>query len=466
MKTPTNITSRHPVSPMNRDFRFAPTNIRRRASKFFITTLGCKVNQYESDAIAQHLRGSGCAFVLREEKADLCIINTCAVTQKASMQSRQAVRQAIRSNPGARIIVTGCYAQTEPDEIRKIKGVHDIIGHADKHKIPELILSIEKKAGPSPALIRRNIFLEHDFKQIPATVLANRTRQFLKIQDGCDTFCTYCIVPYARGRSRSMPLENILENIKQLKQAGYHEVVLTGVHLGAYGLDLSPPASLTELLIRIHKSKTIDRVRLSSIEPLELTDDIIKLVAETDSFCHHFHIPLQSGDDLILKKMHRPYTRSFFKDLVIKINKSIPDAAIGVDILVGFPGETEKAFENTYSLIEELPITYLHVFPFSPRSGTPASGYQHKVPSEVIKARCQKMRVLGNGKKRDFYKKIIGAKVEVLIEGKRDRSTGFLKGITSNYVPVLVKGDDDLENTMVQVVIDRLNNNTVFGTLY
>ena len=440
--------------------------IRSPVTSFTITTLGCKVNQYESDAIAQHLQNSGCVPVHPEKGADLCIINTCTVTQKASMQSRQAARQAIRSNPGARVIVTGCYAQTEPDEIKKIKGVHYIIGHADKHKIPKMVLSVNNKYPPFPTLIRRNIFLEHDFKLIPATVFGTRTRQLLKIQDGCDTFCTYCIVPYARGRSRSMPLETVLENIKQLEQAGCHEVVLTGVHLGAYGLDFSPQTSLTELLNRIHESTAIARVRLSSIEPLELTEDIIKLVAETGNFCNHFHIPLQSGDDFILKGMHRPYTSWFFRDLINKINELIPDASIGVDTMIGFPGESEKAFENTYSLIEELPVTYLHVFPFSSRSGTPACGYPQKVPSEIIKKRCQKMRELGNIKKRNFYNKFTGKKVEVLIESKKDGHSGFLKGITSNYIPVHINGEDNLKNTIVQIRIDSIEgNNRVFGAL-
>ena len=405
----------------------------------------------------------GCVPAGAEDLVNLCIINTCTVTQKASMQSRQAVRQFIRSNPKAQIIVTGCYAQTEPDELKKIDGVHHIIGHGDKHNIPDIVLS-QEKGLPSPSLTLRNILHEHHFKQIPVTVFGNRTRPFLKIQDGCDTFCTYCIVPYARGPSRSMPLESILKNIHCLKQTGFHEVVLTGVHLGAYGLDLSPQTSLTALLDHIRDSNAIDRVRLSSIEPHELTQDIIKLVAETDIFCPHFHIPLQSGDDRILKKMHRPYTSSFFIDLIVKIKDHVSDAAIGVDILIGFPGETEKAFENTYSIIEKLPVTYLHVFPFSPRPGTPAGKYPQKVPQKTIKARCEKMRRLGNEKKRIFYGTFIGKTVKVLIEGKREKATGLLKGITSNYIPVHVVGKDDLFNTLVQVKIKKIRkNNTVFG---
>jgi threonylcarbamoyladenosine tRNA methylthiotransferase MtaB len=328
-----------------------------------------------------------------------------------------------------------------------------------------MVLSKEKE--PYPHLIRQNILSEHHFEHTPAAVSGNRTRPFLKIQDGCDSFCTYCIVPYARGRSRSMLIENVLKNIKQLKQAGYHEAVLTGVHLGAYGLDLSPKTDLTELLHRIVDINPIDRVRLSSIEPHELTDDIIELVAKADIFCHHFHIPLQSGDDLILKKMHRPYTRSLFRNQIRKINELLPDAAIGVDTLIGFPGETQKAFENTYSLIDELPVTYLHVFPFSARKGTPASSYQQPVDSKTIKVRCKIMRDLGHIKKRDFYKKFTGKTVEILIEDKRDKSTGLLKGITSNYIPVHVNGDDNLKNTLVPVKIDSVKiDNTVFGTLF
>ncbi len=443
--------------------RLIESSSRNHSPKFRISTLGCKVNQYESDAIAQQLKDMGYVPASAEDPSDLCIINTCTVTQKASMQSRQAVRQLIRSNPEAQIVVTGCYAQTEPDEIKKIDGIHHIIGHGNKHNIPDIVLSQEKCPSP-PSIARKNILNEHYFSQLPVTIYGNRTRPFLKIQDGCNAYCAYCIVPYARGRSRSMPLEKVLENIRDLKEAGFHEVVLTGVHLGAYGLDLSPQTDLTALLDHIRKLQPMDRVRISSIEPHELPDEMIKIVSESDIFCHHFHIPLQSGDDGILKKMNRDYKRSFFKNLVIKIKEHIPDAAIGVDTLIGFPGETEKAFENTYSLIEKLPVTYLHVFPFSSRPGTPADKYPQKVPQKTIKARCEKMRRLGNEKKRIFYESFMGKPVEVLIEGKRDKATGFLKGLTSNYIPVHVVGKDDLLNTLVQVNIEKIKKNTtVFG---
>ncbi|MEA3280120.1 MAG: tRNA (N(6)-L-threonylcarbamoyladenosine(37)-C(2))-methylthiotransferase MtaB [Thermodesulfobacteriota bacterium] len=438
---------------------------------FNIITLGCKVNQYESDAISQSLQEAGWVSALKGEKTDLFIINTCTVTQKASMQSRQAVRQAIRFNPKACIIVTGCYAQIEPDEIKKIKGVHYIIGHPDKHKIPEIIISRKEKHSPIPEFrpltIRNDVAREHNFQ--PTFVIAasgNRTRPVLKIQDGCDNFCTYCIVPYARGRSRSMPLENVLENISRLSKSGYHEVVMSGIHLGCYGMDLLPETRLADLLKSIHETRAIKRVRLSSIEPDELNDDIIKTVADSDIFCHHFHIPLQSGDDLILKRMHRHYSRTFFRDMVIRIREMIPDAAIGVDVLVGFPGETEKAFENTYLLIKKLPVTYLHVFPFSARKGTPANNYPDQISPDTIKIRCQKMRELGTNKKMEFYKRLIGKKVEVLIEGAQSNYTGHLKGMTSNYVPVFVRGKDNMKNCIVQARIDELcGKNAVLGRI-
>lgn len=423
--------------------------------KFIITTLGCKVNQYESESLARSLRDDGWASPAEGESADICIINTCTVTQKAAMQSRQVIRQAIRSHPKACIVVTGCYAQTEPDAIQKIEGIHEIVGHEDKHKLGKWKLEDGEWK-----------MKEAEQSGFPFPVSAFRTRPFLKIQDGCNAFCTYCIVPYARGRSRSMPPDEVLENILRLKAAGFHEVVLSGIHLGCYGLDLSPSVRLHDLLRRICDSNAIERVRLSSIEPNEITEDIISLTAESDILCRHFHIPLQSGDDTILKQMHRPYTGAFFTELITQIHEKIPDAAIGVDTLIGFPGETKAAFENTYRTIETLPVTYLHVFPFSSRKGTPASTYSDKVPAGLIKARCQKMRELGISKRRGFYKKVVGKTVEILVEEARDKSTDLLKGMTSNYIPVLISGSDDLKNTFTKVKAEKIDgNNRVFGSV-
>ncbi len=435
--------------------------------KFIVMTLGCKVNQYESDGLAQYLLTTGWHLADGETGVDLCIINTCTVTQKASMQSRQAIRKAVRTHPGACIVVTGCYAQTEPMALGKIAGVDYVIGHSDKHHIPAMVSKLEKQENLHPVMIGHDIAVEKKFAHFPCPVTRGRTRAFLKIQDGCNNFCTYCIVPYTRGRSRSMPAAEVMGNIKKLHTAGFKEVVLTGIHLGYYGLDFSPPGALAELLRQIHETTPMDRVRLSSIEPCEITGEIIRLVASSSLFCHHFHIPLQSGDDTVLQRMHRPYNGTFFKDLVLKIHQLLPNGAIGADLLVGFPGETDAAFENTYQLINKLPVTYLHVFPFSPRSGTPAATYPDQVAHDVVKERCRRMRELGMAKKRLFYKNNIGKVATVLIEAKRDRETGLLKGTTHNYIPVLINGADALKESIVTVRIESVSvQNRVSGRLY
>ena len=434
--------------------------------KFSITTLGCKVNQAESEAIAQDLLSSDWATTTDGGQAEVCIVNTCTVTQKASMQSRQAIRKAIRSNPNARIIVTGCYAQTAPQEINRIDGVDYLVGHDKKLSISGLIGLKGDKAPSNPVSSLNDIHNRRQFELMPTAISAARTRPFLKIQDGCNAFCTYCIVPYARGRSRSMPLENVLQSIRQLAEADYREVVLTGIHLGAYGRDLSPTVDLAALLRRIRTLGLIDRVRLSSIEPLEFSPEIIQLVAESDMFCRHFHIPLQSGDDRVLKKMGRPYSRQVFHDLIVKIKELMPDAAIGADTLIGFPGENDTAFENTYNLIKDLPISYLHVFPFSVRPGTPAAEYRDIIKQPIIKDRCEQMRRLGQDKRMSFYRGFVGKTMPVLIETKRDGTTGLLKGISSNYLPVLIDGMDEVKNKIVDVKIEKCEANKLFGILY
>ena len=438
--------------------------------KFTITTLGCKVNQYESEQIAKALVEAGficldAALPVEGSRADLCIINTCTVTHKASMQSRQAIRQAIRNHPDAVIIVTGCYAQTEPEAIRKIEGVHHILPHREKNQIPALCASLLETAD-----IASDAGETTPHSTFPWVAGANKTRPFLKIQDGCDAFCSYCIVPYARGRSRSMAANEVLEQLEQYNKNGFHEVVLTGIHLGRYGRDLLPPTSLFDLLKQIQSRQSMTRLRLSSIEPLELTRDIIKLVAGSQGaaveICSHFHIPLQSGDNTILNKMNRPYRREAFKELVKDIKEALPEAGIGCDVLIGFPGESDEAFENTRQLIRELPLTYLHVFPFSAREGTPASRFPGKVPQQVVKERCREIRELGQRKRNAFLESQVGRPATVLVENRRDRQTNRLKGITSNYITVLMEGDDRLMNTFQEVSLTGLHDEkTMVGSL-
>jgi threonylcarbamoyladenosine tRNA methylthiotransferase MtaB len=430
---------------------------------FLIKTLGCKVNQCESEAIGNALLESDAGLTpYGDGMADLVIVNTCTVTRKAAMQSRQAIRRAIRENPAARIVVTGCHAQTAATEVAAIEGVDLVVGNREKHLITRHLFD----NSPTPALEAAPagcspVGAGTRFEVFPGIAHGTRTRPFLKIQDGCNAFCTYCIVPHARGRSRSLPMDQALHQIGRLGRMGYHEVVLTGIHVGCYGQDLIPPTGLVDLLDGIRDAGSIDRVRLSSIEPAELSDDIISLAdADPDlsgRLCPHFHIPLQSGDDVILKRMHRPYTRDYFRDRVETIIHRLPEAAIGVDVLIGFPGETDDAFENTYTLIRSLPVAYLHVFPFSAREGTPAFSFKNQVPIDVIKRRCQRMRRLGVAKRLAFYKRYVGRRITVLVEGTRERGHGHLKGLSDNYLPVHIDGPDSLFNTFRQVTLRHVS---------
>ena len=433
---------------------------------FYITTLGCKVNQYESDGIATTLAKNGWTRVETVEQASICIINTCTVTSRAAMQSRQEIRSIIRTNPGATIFVTGCHAQTEPELIKKINNVHYVVGHTDKFKIADAIIQFWYKHKnqdqeqvdflPFP---QQSTCTSTVFQGFKPAVTGNMTRAYLKIQDGCNAFCSYCIVPYARGRSRSMPEKEVLSHLATLNEKGYREAVLTGIHTGAWGLDLPKKSSFLNLLKTIVRTSPIHRIRISSIEPKELSEEIIAISADNSIICDHFHIPLQSGDDEILKRMGRPYDTGYFKELVLKIHEAMPQGAIGIDVLQGFPGESEMAFERTYKLLSELPISYLHVFPFSPRKGTPAFGYPDRVDSATLKRRCAAMRSLGLEKRRAFAEKNIGKKLEAVIQEERDHKTGMLKAITSNYLTVMVKGDDSLKRSAADVTVERVNKN-------
>jgi threonylcarbamoyladenosine tRNA methylthiotransferase MtaB len=435
--------------------------LKKTLKRFIIKTLGCKVNQCESEGIGNALIDSGYVKTADDdETVHVVIVNTCTVTSKASMQSRQAVRQAIRSYPGARVVVTGCHAQTAAAELAAIDGVDWVVGNPDKHNIPKILLADTKPLvnDTTPMVCCPDISTTNRFEGMPGIAHGSRTRPFLKIQDGCNAFCTYCIVPHARGRSRSLPMEQVLHQIEQLGRLGYREVVLTGIHIGCYGQDLHPSINLYDLLRRIQDASTIDRIRVSSIEPAELTDDIVNLAVGEDAMagqlCRHFHIPLQSGDDQILRRMHRPYDRDYFRALVHGILDRVPDAAIGVDTLIGFPGETDEAFENTHELIESLPVAYLHVFPFSARKGTPAFSFKQQVPTPEIKVRCSRMRQLGAEKRNAFYQRNIGKTVTVLVEETRDRMDGRLKGLTDNYLPVHFCGPDEYYNTFQTVGIE------------
>jgi len=433
-----------------------------------IATLGCKVNQFESEAITDSLERQGYCTVPFGDPADITIINTCTVTHRADFQSRQMVRKALRFSPNSLVIVTGCYAQVDPQAFVEMKGVTYLLGNREKVFLSELLPQMEQ--GRVERLQISDIEKETQFCDVPLTSFHRHTRAFLKIQDGCDAHCSYCIVPHARGRSRSLSPERIIEHCASLKEKGFKEVVLTGIHIGAYGQDFSPPFSLEKLLERLERAETPPRIRLSSIEPLDFSPALIVFLTQSVKVCPHLHIPIQSAEDDILKKMNRNYTSSFLSSLIHDLHHRIPQISIGADVIAGFPGETEKQFQHTQELIETLPLSYLHVFPFSRRNGTPASRFPHPVRESVITERAEILRTLGKRKRQSFYKRFLHQELNVLVEDRQDKQTGQWKGLSRNYVPVLLTQDGNSREEQPSInqewkvhIIDVTDNN-VIGT--
>lgn len=385
--------------------------------------------------------------------ADVYIINTCTVTARTDYQSRQLIRRAHRANPSALVAVTGCYAQINPGKVSSLPGVLLAAGNAEKARLPELIERIIAGDCPRECMTMvGDITCLKTVSMMPVTRFPDHTRAFLKIQDGCDAFCTYCIVPFARGPSRSVPAAAALEAIKNFSLHGYREVVLTGIHLGHYGLDLTPPARLLDILKTADSGKLAERLRLSSIEALEVTDGLISLMASSETLCHHLHLPLQSGDDKILRLMKRHYDTDFFRTLVKKIRLAVPDVAIGIDVMVGFPGEDDASFERTRQFIEELPVSYLHVFPYSERPGTAAVTLPEKVSEPDKKRRAEELRRIGKNKRQSFAELFVGSKLKVLIEDK-SKTRGVMTGFSGNYIPVAVTDSGrEMRNQIAEVI--------------
>ena len=434
-----------------------------------VATLGCKVNQCESASFQASFAEHGFSLTSPDLPADIYIINTCAVTAKAAAQSRQLIRRVQRTNPSAKVVVTGCYAQIEPQKIKKIAAAPIVVvGNANKQQIFEAAVSDStasrsQQQNPAAAYFY-DIRLQKEISQLPVKRFSGRTRAFLKVQDGCNNFCSYCIVPYARGRSRSLTLERVLGQAKIYAREKHKEIVLTGIHVGHYGLDLAPPVTLQGLLKKLCAATPELRYRLSSLEPTEISCELLEFMRDTDNFMPHLHIPLQSGSDKILEKMNRRYTSNQFIEKIKLCNEMIPVAAIGVDVLVGFPGETEEDFHQTYELIRELPITYLHVFPYSRRPGTPAAKMKDQVPTKTKDERVAVLRKLDHKKRAAFYKTGIGEVHPVLIEDERS-GDGLAKGFTDNYIPVHFKAGATDFNRIVPVKLEKLKEKFVIGTL-
>jgi threonylcarbamoyladenosine tRNA methylthiotransferase MtaB len=361
------------------------------------------------------------------------------------------------------VIVTGCYAQVSPEPLLSIPGVDFVVGVNERGKISEILGS--KTERKEIRLLSSSVENERGFDDPGLPLFLDRTRAYLKVQDGCNSFCSYCIVPYARGRNRSLPLERALAKARDLASQGFKEIILTGIHLGTYGEDLVPTHSLLDLLQALEGEDLDLRVRLSSVEPTEFTPTLIDFLAGSKKVCPHLHIPLQSGDDGVLQRMNRHYSGALFETLVKRLVQAIPGLAIGLDVIAGFPGEDEKAFENTVNRIAQLPIAYLHVFPFSARKGTPAASFSGQVPSAVVKARCQALRELGEEKRKFFYGAYRGRNLKVLVESKKDRQSGMLRGYSENYIPVLVQAGDEQINREVEVRVSEVSGENVSGEI-
>jgi threonylcarbamoyladenosine tRNA methylthiotransferase MtaB len=431
--------------------------------KVMLVTLGCKINQYDTNSMVSLLRQAGHETVADASEADVIVINTCTVTGRTDYKGRQLVRKAIHENGSAVIIVTGCYAEVQADRLSGIPGVDYVLGNTEKEEMARWVSTAEKQRTPR---VRAGGISEVRSLGLDAPeVHSGTTRAFLKIQDGCNHACSYCIIPRARGRSRSLPPSRVRDKIDLLVDEGFQEVVLCGIHLGVYGQDLHPGLSLLDLLGNLEHETAIPRIRISSIEPNELTDGLLGLFAESHRLCPHFHLPLQSGDEEILQAMNRPYGPGDFVSLVHRIRDRMAGAAIGVDVIAGFPGEGEEAFRNTLDLLHGLPVDYFHVFPYSPRPGTAAARFPDSVPRDQIRKRAGELRRTGMRKRIDFYESHLLKEREVLVETKRDRKTGMLKGVSRNYIPVLFEGPDSLQGGLVRVKIQAVKGGGVFGTL-
>lgn len=422
-----------------------------------ITTLGCKTNQFESAAMAETLGREGFLMVPFENEADIYVINTCTVTARTDAESRRLIRRAGRRNPQARIVVTGCYAQVAFAELRQMPGVDLIVGNTEKKGIAGLLREI----GAEQRVLVSDISLETETEGLALESFAEHTRAFLQVQNGCNAFCSYCIVPYARGRSRSVLLSEVLAGIRTFAAKGFKEVVLTGIHLGGYGLDLSPAENLLSLLGAAEEQRLVPRLRVGSVEPTEISAELINLLAGAVTVCPHLHIPLQSGSDRVLARMNRNYTTGLFRQVVEKLAQAVPDICLGCDIIAGFPGETEEEFGESIRLVEALPIAYLHVFPFSPRKGTPAATMAGQVNGAVIRERAQALRHISNRKKLDYYTRFLGRELQVLIQEKSP--DGTLKGLSRNYIPVTLAGDAALLNSELRVRVTGVTEESVRG---
>lgn len=416
-------------------------------------TLGCKVNHYETEAIWQLFKDANYERVEFETNADVFVINTCTVTNTGDKKSRQIIRRAIRQNPDAVVCVTGCYAQTSSAEIMEIPGVDIVVGTQDRHKLLDYIQQFQEERQPINGV--GNIMKNRTYEELEVPYFTDRTRASLKIQEGCNNFCTFCIIPWARGLMRSRDPEKVVEQATQLVNSGYKEIVLTGIHTGGYGQDLKN-YNLAQLLRDLDTIEGLERIRISSIEASQLTDEVIDVIGNSNKVVRHLHIPLQSGSDDVLKRMRRKYTMTHFSERLTKLHQALPDLAVTSDVIVGFPGESEEEFQETYDFIVNHHFSELHVFPYSPRIGTPAARMDNQIDEETKNVRVHKLISLSNQLAKEYASKFEDEVLEVIPE-EMGEEPHTLVGYADNYMKVRFEGDDSLIGQIVKVKIVKAN---------
>lgn len=416
-------------------------------------TLGCKVNHYETEAIWQLFKEADYERVDFETNADVFVINTCTVTNTGDKKSRQIIRRAIRKNPDAVVCVTGCYAQTSSAEIMEIPSVDVVVGTQDRHKLLDYIDEFQKERQPINGV--GNIMKNRKYEELDVPYFTDRTRASLKIQEGCNNFCTFCIIPWARGLMRSRDPEKVVEQATTLVNSGYKEIVLTGIHTGGYGQDLKN-YNLAQLLRDLDQVDGLERIRISSIEASQLTDEVISVLESSNKIVRHLHVPLQSGSDTVLKRMRRKYTMEHFSERITKLHQALPDVAITSDVIVGFPGETEEEFQETYDFIVKHKFSELHVFPYSSRIGTPAARMDDQIDEEIKNERVHKLIELSNQLAKEYASKFEDEVLEVIPE-ESGETPNTLVGYADNYMKVEFEGNEDLIGQIVKVKIQKAN---------
>lgn len=465
----------------------------RRVPGYYVENFGCRATQADGAALERQFEECGLSRARSSAQASIVVLNTCTVTAAADQDARAAIRRVRRRNPKARIVVTGCYAQRAPQEIAALPGVALVVGNSHKHNLAEIALGELWRRGASASLIPisalvpnsqrpttdnqgpifiSDIFAHTELLAAPVFDAANeRTRPNLKVQDGCDNRCSFCVIPYVRGTSRSLPLDRIIGEVKALVRSGYRELVISGINLGRWGRDLSSKADFVDLIRAILDETSLEKLRISSVEPMDWTDELILLLTSSPRIAKHAHVPMQSGSDAVLRRMHRKYRPWHYGEKITKIREAMPTAAIGADVMVGFPGETDAEFDATRRMIEDLPFTYLHVFTYSPRPGTPAATMANQVPVQIASERNRILRDLAARKKLAFMRSLVGAKIEAITlkslsgagtaVGENAEST---EALTDNYVKLHIAGRHE-PNCWLRVLVEDVADGALMGSV-